>query len=407
MRTLTLLLAAAGTLTATPVIGLNFPAGTEPEIPDGPPAIRYVATASSLTDGAADRIGKAAQKSGTGIVAALGNNTGGAESWRQLFVGAMATSYGKAVTHWEILPPADLDPRMRNSAYEYAQALTLARKAAREVTPESPVGISIARYDLQFLDACLRDGAAGQFDFVSLAPFPASPGTERLMPGALDAVRKLLAQHGLPSGTPVHITFTGAAADLVMAAASARAAGFDRVFIEADAETLAGIPDKTHADIPATRADATVVSITLGETNKVDGIEQILPDDTPWDPELKAKRMRVSANQPVNRTGFLADPSFTGAESGAYEITVTAKRLPSEDGLLNPTAVALTYEGVHGLHTASTWAVPGGDEWHSHTWQISDAHFKGRLGWHFLLDASGAGIDVLIREVKLAKAPGR
>ncbi len=224
------------------------------------------------------------------------------------------------------------------------------------------------------------------------------------MPGALSAVRKLLTHHGLPAETPVHITLTGTEAHLIPTAASARDAGFDRVFIEASVEALAKIPEKAEPTPPTkSHVESPSVSITLGETNKPDGLEQILPSDTPWDPELKANRLHLTATPPVFRTAFLADAAFLDLERKSYEITVEAKRLPSDDGLQNPTALSLTYEATHGLRTAALWPVPGDNKWHTHTWKIEDSRFTAKLGWHFLLDAAGAGNDVLIREVKLAR----
>jgi hypothetical protein len=406
MKTLALILAATAALYAQSPIGISLPPGGEPVFTEGLPAIRHFA----LLQGMSDRFAEAAKENNTEIFAVISTelakefNPSRADDWRRLFVGVMVSTYGKSVTHLEILPPADLDPRMPDSPFRYTQFLTFAHKAAREANPKALTGISIANYDLQFLDAALRDGAVGQFDFVSLSPFPVSPGTDRLMPGALSAVRKLMTHHGLPAETAVHITLTGPVAHLVPAAASARAAGFDQVFIEASAETLAKIPEKTEATPPAKPYPySPSVSITLGETNKPDGLEQILPTDTPWDPELKANRLHLTATPPVFRTGFLADPSFLDPERKTYEITAEAKRLPSDDGLLNPTALNLTYEATHGLRTTTLWIVPGENKWHSHTWKITDARFTGKLGWHFLLDAAGAGNDVLIREVKVGR----
>lgn len=405
MRTLSLLLAAATALSAQSPIGLSIPTGGEPVLTKDLPAIRHF----TLLNGDANRFANVAKENGTEIHAVIGadlieGNTSQPDAWRRFFVGTMITTYGKSVTHWEILPPADLDPRMPDSPFRYTQLLTLAHKAAREAIPTARVGISISNYDLQFLDATLRDGAVGQFDFVSLSPFPVSPGTDRLLPGVLASVRKLLTHHGLPAETPVHITLTGTEAHLIPAAAPARAAGFDRVFIESAAETFAMIPEKTEATPPTkSHADSLSVSITLGETNKPDGLEQILPTDTPWDEEMKANRLHLAATPPVYRTAFLADPTFLDPERKTYEITVEAKRLPSDDGLQNPTALALTYEATHGLRTADLWSVPGDNKWHTHTWKITDARFTAKLGWHFLLDAAGAGNDVLIREVKVAR----
>lgn len=391
MKILALMLVATASLSAESPIGLSFPPGSQPIFTEGLPAIRYF----SATDGKPENFAKVAKENGMEIFAVL--STGDDSS--KIF----ASTYGKTVTHREILPLAGFDPRQTNAPYDYVQRLTLAHKTASEANPTARTGISIAHYDLQFLDACLRDGAAGQFDFLSLSPFPVSPGTDRLMPGALATVRKLLTLHGLPAETPVHITLTGPEAHLILAAASARAAGFDQVFIESDAKTLASIPDKSHADIPKSQADAASVSVTLGEANQSNGLEQILATDTPWDAELKANRLRLSATPPVFRTAFLADPTFLEPERKSYEITVEAKRLDSDDGLRNPTALNLTYEATHGLRTANLWIVPGGNKWHPHTWKIDDARFSGKLGWHFLLDASGAGNDVLIREVKVVR----
>jgi hypothetical protein len=389
MKIFALLFAVATALSAESPIGLSFPPGGEPVFTKDLLGIRI----SSLEPA---RLAKTAKENGTEIFAVIP----AAEDVSKAF----AATYGETVTHFEILPPAGLNPRQTNSAFEYVQRLTLAQKSARQTNPKARTGIAVADYDLQFLDACLRDGAVGQFDFVSLSPFPVSPGTECLMPGALAAVRKLLTLHGIPAETRVHITLTGSETHLILAAAAARAAGFDQVFIESSAETLAKIPEKNETAPPAkSHAQSPSVSLTLGETNQPDGLEQILPIDTPWDADLKANRLHLTATPSVFRTAFLADPTFIDPERKTYEITVEAKRLPSDDGLQNPTALSLTYEATHGLRTAALWSVPGDNKWHTHTWKVTDTHFTAKLGWHFLLDASGAGNDVLIREVKVKR----
>jgi hypothetical protein len=391
MKILALLVASATALSAESPIGLSFPPGSEPVFTKDLPGIRF----SAIPNGEPARLAKTAKENGTEIFAVIPAEEDVSK--------AFAATYGETVTHFEILPPAGLDPRQTNSAFEYVQRLTLAQKSARQANPKARTGISIADYDLQFLDACLRDGAVGQFDFVSLCPFPVSPGSDRLMPGALATVRKLLTLHGMPAETPVHITLTGPETHFAMTAASARFAGFDHIFIESDAQTLDGIPDKCHADAPGAHADSPSVSLTLGETNQANGLEQILPMDTPWDAELKANRLHLSATPPVFRTAFLADPTFIDPERKSYEITVEAKRLPSDDGLQKPTGLSLTYEATHGLRTTALWSVPGDNKWHTQTWKVTDARFTGKLGWNFLLDASGAGNDVLIRGLKVSR----
>jgi hypothetical protein len=407
MKTLFLLIAATASLSAAPTIGISVPPSGDPVFTKGLPAIRHLLKVSQPSDLTA----KSAKENGTEIFAVISTdldprfNTGSnADNWRALFVGLMVSNYGKSATHWEAIPPSGLDPGERNSPFRYGQVLTLVRKAAREANPTALIGISIANYNLEFFYNCLKDGAAGQFDFVSLSPFPATAGTERLMPGALAAVRKLLASHDLPAETPVHITLTGAEADLISTAAAARAAGFDQVFIQSGAATLAKIPAEAEPLPPGkSYAEAPSVSIELGETNQPDGLEQILPGDTPWDADLKANRLRLSTQPSVFRTAFLADPTFLTPDHKSIAITVSAKRLPSDDGLQNPTGLNLTYESTFGTRSAGFWTVPGDNEWHTKTWEINDARFVGKLGWNFLLDASGAGNDVLIRETKLSK----
>lgn len=403
MRTSVLLILTAATLSAESSVGLSIPPGGEAVFPEKLAAIRHTA----IINGEADRIAESAKDNGTEIVAVVSTDlvqgsTSQPDAWRRFFVAAMVSSYGKSVTNWEIVPPADLDPRHPESPFRYVQLLTLAHKAARDANAAARAGISIANYDLEFLDATLRDGAVGQFDFVSLSPFPVSTGTDHLLPGALAAVRKLMTLHGLPAEMPVHITLTGSESELIAAAATARSGGFDKVFIEASAETLAGIPEDSEPVPPGkSHSGSPYISLTLGETSQPDGLVQILPTDTPWDAELKANRLRLTASPPVFRTAFLADPSFLDPARKTYEVTIEAKRLPSEDGLQNPTALNLTYEATHGLRTAALWPVPGENEWQTHTWKIEDARFTAKLGWHFRLEAAGAGNDVLIRSVKL------
>jgi len=370
MKTTALLLAATAVLSADSPIGISTPLGSEHVFNKGLASIRFSVLANEEPAGLA----MTAKENDTELFAVI----------RAEDIASMnfATAFGGNVTHFE----------------------TLAHKTTREANPAARTGISIAHYDLQFLDACLRDGAVGQFDFVSLSPFPVSPDTYRILPGALTTVRKLLDLHGLPTDTPLQITLTGHKDQVVLAAASARAAGFDRVFIEATAETLANIPQKSEpAPVRKSLVNSTSVSIALGETNQANGIEQILPSDTPWDTELKANRLRLSATPPVFRTAFLADPTFLDPRRKTYEITVEAKRLPSDDGLQNATGLTLTYEATHGLRTADLWAVPGDNKWHTQTWKITDTRFTAKLGWHFILDASGNGNDVLIRMVKVSR----
>jgi hypothetical protein len=118
----------------------------------------------------------------------------------------------------------------------------------------------------------------------------------------------------------------------------------------------------------------------------------------------RANRLHLTANPPVFRTTFLTAPGFVSPDDSEIEITVTAKRIPSESGQENPTGLNLTYESTYGTNSPNIWwSVPGDNKWHTHTWTLTDAKFTGKLGWNFLLDASGSGNDVLIKEVSVKR----
>lgn len=308
---------------------------------------------------------------------------------------------GGKPTHWEVLDSFNLGPREQNTPFRYVELLTLARKAAKG----AKIGFSLANYDLEFLDDALREGAGGQFDYISLRPFPCSKGCAPVLATVLPTIRKLLSVHGRDHAMPVHITLAGSEAALAEAAPLALSLGFAKVFLETDPATLAKIP-AAPAAIPVAEdfSGKTSGKITLGQTNKPEGIHQLFPSDTPWDKELEANRLRPTANPPVFRTTFLTAPGLVSDEDNEIEISVTAKRMPSDGGLENPAALTLIYESTYGTNRPEVWFSVGGDnEWHTHTWKLKDAKFTGKLGWNFLLDGSGAGNDVLIREVSLKK----
>lgn len=314
---------------------------------------------------------------------------------------ATSTAQKADATHWEVLDSFNLLPRRQNTPFRYVELLTIARKAA----PKSRIGFALANYDLEFLDDALRDGAGGQFDYISLSPFPCSEGCAPQLATVLPTIRKLLSAHSQDPATPVHITLTGSEKALTEAAPLALSLGFAEVFLKTDPATLAKIPvEPSPAPAAPDLSGKGKVSLTLGETPKSDGLYQILPSDTPWDTELQANRLRLTATPSVFRTGFLTAPGFLSPDHSKITITVTAQRIPSKGGQENPTSLNLIYESTFGTSSPKIWwGIPGDNKWHTHSWTLTDAKFTGKLGWNFLLDASGAGNDVLIKEVSVSK----
>jgi hypothetical protein len=99
--------------------------GGEPVFTKGLPAIRLAV----LPNGQPARLTRTAKENGTEIFAV----SSAAEDASKAF----ATAFGETVTHFEILPPAGLDPLDTNSAFEYVQRLILAQKTARNANPKA------------------------------------------------------------------------------------------------------------------------------------------------------------------------------------------------------------------------------------------------------------------------------
>lgn len=308
-------------------------------------------------------------------------------------------------TAWEIADSYNLSNQNPDAPFQYANLLSASRKIIHAADPEALIGFSLANFDLKFLDEAMRAGAVGNFDFISLSPYPCSPGSSPQFATVLTTLRALLESRRAPPGLPILITLTGTPEALAECAPLALSLGFSGVFIRASPELITALPVKP-ASLPVRKipADRQSVSFTFGNPNQPDGLYQINPTTTPWDPTLKANRLRLNAIPPATSTSFLAAPGFLAPDDSKLSISVTARRLPSPGGMENPTGLGLSYEGKHGYRLdPSWWVIPGGNEWQTQVWTIDDASFDGRLGYHFRLDASGAGNDLLIKEISLSR----
>lgn len=390
MKALFPLIASIASLAASPY-GVSIAPGTQQELPEGATAVRFSPASSDFA--ASPKAGEI-RRYGVLRPEAIPADD---KAWSDF----VTESLENKITSWEVLDSFNLGPRQQNSPFRYVELLTLAKKAA----PQARIGFSLANYDLEFLDDALRDGAGGQFDFISLSPFPCSEGSAPVLATVLPTIRKLLASHKADPAIPVHITLTGSETALAEAAPLALSLGFAEIFLATDPATIAKIPSAPiPAPAPPDLAGKESVRVTLGETNTSEGLYQVLPSDTPWDAKLGANRLQLTASPPAFRTSFLTAPGFISPEDSEIEITVTAKRIPSEGGQENPSALSLTYESTYGTNSPKVWfSVDGGNKWHTHTWTIKDAKFTGKLGWNFLLDASGAGNDILIRDVSVKR----
>ncbi len=326
-----------------------------------------------------------------------------AKAWSD-YVAKLTDQY-KSITHWDVLDSFNKGSRQTNTPYHYVELLTAAHQSAEASNPDAKIGFSVANYDLEFLDEALKSGAGKKFDYLSLSPFHYASGSDRQLTTVLPTVRRLLASHDLPADLPVHITLTGADEDLPHAAALAQSLGFNRVFVQFAPALLEQVP-KDAPSLPDSLSyeGKNSVVLTFGKTIANSGIFQPDPSTTLWDEKNKAARVPITGSHPVIQTAFLVDPKFISPDDNQIEINLQVSRIPSETGLTNPTGFTLTYESVHGMVTSQEWwPVPGDNQFHTKTYKLTDASFQGRLGWNFRIDASGAGNDLLIREVTVKK----
>ncbi|MEP2774379.1 MAG: hypothetical protein ABJQ93_00420 [Luteolibacter sp.] len=412
LRLVPALILAAAFASASPY-GISVPPGEKATLTAQIPAVRYFPSWETLQPSPgkwntqpADDLIAAAKKSGTQVFGILHQPSGAdakpliddKEAWRT-YVATLASRYAKDLTHWEVLPSYPVTDRTPDGPYHYAQLLTIARETAKVANPDAHIGFSIPNYDLEFFDRALRDGAEGQFDYISIASFPVAEDTDSLFLSILPRLRNILADYGMNQEMPIHLSLTGSPNAAEYYAQLAAENGYARVFLPSEG-MFPSNPDKLEIPVKNTTSAETVAT-TLGEKNSYDGLYLLNPSSMPYDTELKATRLPITAQPPVTRAAFFA-PEFEIGKN--LEITVTAKRLPSETGTEHPTGFAITYESIHGIRNHETWwTVPGGDGWQTHTWTISDADFTGKYAWNFRLDASGAGNDLLIRSVSVTK----
>lgn len=394
------------------------------------------------------------------------------DPWRA-HTAALISRYGEKITHWEILDTRNFTTSHQDHPFNYSELLETARKTAHKTHPETKIGFSLTDLDLHFLHLALNDGAAGNFDYLSLNPYPYSPDSETHFLTILPTIRQLLASHQQAPTLPVHITLTApTTTDLLKAILLARLQGFDHIFSHSDTQALNFLqknlgPDPQYlghldlgpdtyallfenennniqtlaawstaaeppalADTPLTReihflpnlppelrakiahgilpqqnySTERSVHLTLGETNHSHGLYQVIPSHTPYDPELKANRLHLSADPPHFITSYLADPTFITPETRELTLTITAKRLPSESGLEHPTGFSLTYESIHGLRTLPVPSVVAGDnQWHEITWNLTDAKFTGTYGFHLKTDSTGFANDLLLKKIEISR----
>ena len=169
------------------------------------------------------------------------------QDWRD-YVKGMVARYGKDVSWWEVWNEFNGSFSEGGTPAIYAEMVREAYRTAKAVNPEVKVGLSVANFDTGFLDATIKAGAAGHFDYVCVHPYEnlgaLAEGGERSYLSMAGTLRQMLVANGQKENIPLWITEFGmqstiqpdAAADakqaelLTKGYVLALAQGFDKIF---------------------------------------------------------------------------------------------------------------------------------------------------------------------------------
>jgi len=167
--------------------------------------------------------------------------------WRN-YVTGMVARYHADIKYWEVWNEFNGSFAEGGSPETYAELVREASIAAKKVDPTAKIGMSVANFDVRFLDAAIKAGAANHFDYICVHPYEVLAGLfgggEPAFLNMTKTLRNMLAMNKQPADIPLWITEIGSLApvkrddvlDQLQAVALAKAyllsiaAGFQRVF---------------------------------------------------------------------------------------------------------------------------------------------------------------------------------
>jgi len=167
--------------------------------------------------------------------------------WRD-YVAGMAGRYRSDIKYWEVWNEFNGSFAENGTPAIYAELVREASLAAKRIDPGAKIGLSVANFDVRFIDAAIKAGAGGYFDYICVHPYEIlerlSDHGEPAFLGMATTLRAMLKSNHQPDDMPLWITEVGAPApvnrddiqDKVQAAQLAKAyllaiaSGFKRVF---------------------------------------------------------------------------------------------------------------------------------------------------------------------------------
>lgn len=94
--------------------------------------------------------------------------------WRD-YVSATVTRYQKDIKYWEVWNEFNgsfYDGRQGpDRVKDYADLVVAASETAKKIDPDARIGLSVANFDVNFLDSVIKAGAADHFDYICVHPY--------------------------------------------------------------------------------------------------------------------------------------------------------------------------------------------------------------------------------------------
>jgi len=168
--------------------------------------------------------------------------------WRDYVAGTVGR-YKDDIQYWEVWNEFNGSfGDSKNKVKDYAELVVTAYDAAKKADPNVKIGLSVANFDVGFLDAVIKAGAADHFDFICVHPYEnlgaVAEGGEVGYLSLAGNLRKMLAANKQRTDTPLWITEIGFQAPikpdakgdaeqadlLVKAYLLSLAQGFERIF---------------------------------------------------------------------------------------------------------------------------------------------------------------------------------
>jgi polysaccharide biosynthesis protein PslG len=135
--------------------------------------------------------------------------------WRD-YVAGMVERYHTDIKYWEVWNEFNGSFAENGTPEIYAELVREASIAAKKIDPTAKIGMSVANFDVNFLDRAIKAGAANHFDYICVHPYEKlsalMSGGEPGFLAMTGLLRQMLASNHQPIDAPLWITEIGDAA---------------------------------------------------------------------------------------------------------------------------------------------------------------------------------------------------